>query len=218
MKALAIIVLLLVPAAARAQATNFGALAPDASMLTVTTGAEHGFVVSGGYAHVLAVGSRDVVLGGELSLDWAELDLGDFRVRAGAIAPVVELGRWKLVAGAAALVRGTHDDIARMIDIGMDGAVLAGHYAPHWFAAGEAGADWAFATRIAATDAYRMQVYDGARDGWYHNTGCLIRLGLQAGVSFGGNDITLRGGWLRDVKGVPPTFPIYAMLGYDRRW
>lgn len=105
-----------------------------------------------------------------------------------------------------------------MIDLGGDVAVLAGHYAPRWFAAAEVGFDWALATHIDHSDAYRMLVYADARDGWYGNTGGLFRYGLQGGITFGGNDVVLRAGQLRDVAGNPPLFPIYGTLSYDRRW
>ena len=220
MKALttAIAVLVAMPAAAHAQDLNFGTLEEGTNVATLTTGAEHGLVLGGGYAHVMAVADRPLVLGADLALSAAGMDLHDFRVRAGALVPIVGDGRWKVIGGVAAVVRGTNNDVAQMIDVGTDVAVLAGRYAPRWFAVAEVGFDWAIATHIANSETYRMLAYPDARDGWYRNAGGLLRVGVQSGVSFGGNDIILRAGALRDDAGDPPLLPFYATLSYDRRW
>lgn len=219
MKWLVTLALLVVaPLTARAQAVNFNALDEGTNLATVATGAEYGLVLGLGYGHVLAVADRPVVLAGELALQWAEVDVSDFRIRAGAYAPLVGRGRWKLIGGLTSIVRGTSNDAARMLDVGADVALLAGHYAPRWFAAAEAGFDWAIATRIAPSDTYRMQVYADARDGWYAIPGGMFRYGIQGGITFGDNDVVLRAGQQRDIAGELPLFPFYATLGYDRRW
>jgi hypothetical protein len=220
MAALTIVAALLLaaPHTAHAQAHNFAALEDRTNAVTVTTGAEHGLVVGIGYARVLALADHTVVPFADVSLQWADVDVDDFRLRAGALAPIVGNGRWKLIGGVTSTIRGTHNDIARMINVGADAALLAGHYARHWFVAGELGFDWAITTHIAHSDAYRMDTYAGARDGWYGNTGGILRYGAQAGVSFGRYDVILRAGRLLDVSGQPPMFPLYATLTFNTRW
>lgn len=215
---IAVIAVLLAAPLAHAQDINFGAVDDDTHVVTVTTGAEHGLVLGAGYARVLALPDRQLVLGGDVALQWAEVDASDFRVRAGALAPIAWYGRWTLVGGVMSVVRGTDNEAARMINLGTDVSVLAGYYAPRWYAALETGFDWAFATHVDHSDTYRMQVYADARDGWYGNPGGTLRAGIQGGVSFGGNDIILRAGRLHDIEGKPALFPFYATLGYDRRW
>lgn len=215
---LAAAVLCAAPLVARAQAINFGALEDATNVVTLTSGAESGIVVGAGYAYIAHVAERPLVLRGDLTLGAAEIDVHDFRLRAGALAPIVCHGRWQVIGGLAAAVRGTHDEIARMIGLGTDFTLLAGDYAPGWFAAAEVGFDWALATHIEHSDAYRMLVYTDARDGWYGNPGGLLRYGVQGGVSLGGNDVILRAGQLRDVAGKLAMFPIYATLSYDRHW
>ena len=210
--------LALVPITAHAGDINYGAIDDGANVVTVTTGAEHGFVVGAGYGRVLTVADRLVVVGGDVALDWAEIDVDDFRVRGGAAAPIVTHGRLQLVGSLNATLRGTNNDLGRMINLGADAALLAGYYAPHWFAAAEAGFDWAAATHITHSDGYRMLVYADARDGWYGNSGGLFRYGVQAGASFASNDLVLRAGQLRDVAGNPALFPVYVTLAYNRRW
>ena len=218
MKLVAVAVLVAAPLTAQAQDINFGALDDGANRVSLTAGAEHGLSLGAGYARVVSVASRELVIGGDLTLGWAEVDVDDFRLRAGLLAPIVGHGRWKLIGGVTSTVRGTKNHVARMINVGADATVLAGHYAPSWFVAGEVGFDWALATHIAHTDAYRMEVYADARDGWYGNTGGNLRYGLQGGVSFGRNDVILRAGRMQDVDGNPAMFPFYATLTYGARW
>jgi len=210
--------LIAAPLTASAQDINFGALADDTHIATVTTGAEHGLLLGAGYDRVVTLGDRPLVVGGQLALQWAEVDVDDFRLRLGALAPIFDRGNWKVVGAVCSTVRGTRNDTARMINVGPDVAVLAGRYSRHWFAVAELGFDWALATHVTHSDAYRMLVYADARDGWYGNAGGTLRAGLQTGVSFGGNDVILRAGRLADIGGKPPMFPVYATVAYDRRW
>jgi len=205
----------LTPLAAHAQDINFGALEERANLVTVSTGLEYGFVFGAGYARAL---SRDMVLGGDVTLGWAEADLGDFRLRAGGQARLFGRDRWHLIGGLAATVRGTRNDISQMINIGTDAVVLAGYYAPHWFVAGELGFDWALATHVTHDEDYRMAVYADARDGWYGNAGGNLRYGLQGGVSLSRYDVILRAGRLLDVSGNAPMMPIYGTLSVGARF
>jgi hypothetical protein len=217
MKSIFTLILLLAPVTARAD-INFGAIREDSNVATLTTGAEQGLVLGMGYARVLSFAGRPLVLGGDVALQWAEVDPSDFRVRAGGLLPLITHGRWKLIGGLSSTVRGTNNQIARMISAGTDATLLAGRYSRRWYAAAEAGFDWALATHVEHSDDYRMQVFAEARDGWYGNPGGTFRYGVQGGVSFGRNDVILRAGKLVDVAGKPPLLPIYATLGYDRRW
>jgi hypothetical protein len=191
---------------------NFASVDDGTHVVSVTTGAEHGLVLGAGYARMLSVKDQPILVRTELALQWAEVDVSDFKLRAGALVPIVGNDRWKVIGGVTAIVRGTDNDIARMINAGADAAVLAGYYRPRWFAALEGGFDWALATHIDHSDEYRMS-FEGARDGWYHNAGGILRYGVQAGVSFAGNDIILRAGKLQDAM-----LPFYATLAYDRRF
>ena len=218
MNKIIIVAVLVTALPAYAQDINFGALEDDANVASISTGAEHGLVLGAGYGRVVSVAERRFVLGGDFALQWAEVDVSDVRLKLGVQAPLVERGRFKLIGAAATLVRGTRNDTARMVSVGPDVAVLGGFYARHWFAAAELGVDWALATHITHDDAYRMQVYADARDGWYGSSATTLRTGVQTGASFGGNDIVLRLGRLQDLAGNPALVPFYATLGYDRRW
>jgi hypothetical protein len=213
-----IAVLLAAPLTASAQHVNFASLEEDTNVVTVTTGAEYGLMLGAGYGRALSVADRPIIVGAHLTLGWAEVDVSDFQLRAGALAPIVGDGHWKLVGGVNAIVRGTNNEIARMMNVGTDVALLGGRYAPHWFVAAEVGFDWAMATHVAHNDDYRMAVFADARDGWYGNAGGMVRGGVQTGVSFGRHDMILRAGRLLDVAGKPAMFPFYGTLTFDTRW
>jgi hypothetical protein len=206
------------PRKAQADGLNFGALDEGDHRVSLTAGAEHGLGLGAAYARVTSFAGRELVLSGDLTLGWAEVDANDFKLRGVASAPLVERGRWKVVGALAAQVRGTKNAIARMVNAGVDATLLAGRYTPRWFAAAELGYDWAVATHIDHTDGYRMAVYADARDGWYRNTGGNLRYGLQGGVSFGRNDVILRAGKQQDSGGNATMIPFYATLTYGLRW
>jgi hypothetical protein len=209
--------LLAVPTAARAQSLNVGALHDDDNVVTVTTGHEHGLVLGAGYARAVPVAERTHVVAGDVMLGWAEVDAGDYRARAGGLAPVIGRGRWRLLAGLGATVRGTENDLGRMTTVGTDATLLGGFYDRRGFGALELGADWAMATYVEHGDLYRMS-FPEARDRWLGNAGGLVRAGVQGGASFGRVDLVLRFGRMIETSGAAPLFPMYATLTVDTRW
>jgi len=188
------------------------------NQVTVTTGLEYGLVLGAGYERSVTLLGRRIALAGDATLAWAEADAGDYRLRAGATAPIIGRGAWRLVGSVAPTVRGTSNATADMTGVGVDAAVLAGRYVPRWFVALELGFDWAIATRIVHSDAYRMSVYEDARDGWYGDPGGNLRYGMQGGVSVGRYGVILRAGTMRDTSGRPPLLPFYATLAVDARF
>jgi hypothetical protein len=221
MKAAAIMMLLLsasVPVAARAQELNLAALDETSNVVHVRTGAEYGFVAGVGYSRVVPLLERRLVLTGDATLPWATLDASDYRVRVGAMLPLVGARRWKLAGALAPTVRGVKTELSRMTDLGADAALVGGYYARRWFAAAEVGFDWALTTYVAHTDTYRDNVYGGARDGWYANAGGNARAGAQGGVTLGRSDVILRAGAVRDVSGGEPLLPFYATLAVNAKW
>lgn len=217
MKILLVLVLLGLPAIARGQHLNVASLDGSANVATLTTGAEHGLVVGVGYARVQPVADRALVLGGELAFGLAEPDVSDFRVRAGALAPIAARGPWRLLGGATAILRGTENDLGRLTNVGVDLAIVAGRYARRGFVAAELGFDWGMATYVAHSDAYRRVVYEDARDAWHGNAAGTLRAGVQAGVAIGRHDLVLRAGRTVAV-GEPGLIPFYATLSLDTRW
>jgi hypothetical protein len=209
---------LLLPLSAQAQALNLGALDGASHIVHVRTGAEYGFVAGVGYARIVALPDRSLVLTADATLPWAALDLNDYQLRVGGALPLVEARRWKLAAAIAPTLRGTRNELSRMTAVGTDVGVVAGYYAPRAFAAAELGFDGAFTTYVAHTQAYRQNLFAGARDGWYSMPGGNVRAGLQGGLSFGRYGVILRAGMVRDVSGEAPLIPFYGTLGVNARW
>jgi hypothetical protein len=214
----AMVSLLLATLDASADDLNIAALRDDANVATVQTGAEYGLVLGAGYARVTSFADRPLIIGADLTVGWAEVDIDDFRLRANALTPFVNGQRWKVLGGVAASLRGANNNLGRMINLGGDARILAGRYAPRGFIAAELGADWAFATHVEHGDTYRMIVYADAKDGWYGNTGSMLRAGLQGGVTLGRHDVILRAGRLVDTAGDPPLLPFYGTLTFNTRW
>lgn len=211
-------VLCVASVSARAQNVNIAAVAKDDNVVTVTTGVEYGFALGVAYGRVVSVADRPVVVGGELTLGLAEIDAHDFRLRANGLMPIVGQGRWKVLGGLSTSLRGTHNEIASMVDFDADAAVFAGRYTRRTLIVAELGLDYGLATHIAHTDEYRMTVYADARDGWYGNPGGILHAGLQAGASFGRYDAFLRFGRLVDTSGEPPMLPFYGTVSAGTRW
>jgi hypothetical protein len=215
-------VLLLAVLAARtagAQEVNLARLGGEGqNRVSVRTGGEYGLVAGVGYSREVEALGRTMLLGADMTLPWAGLDAGDWRLRASALVPIVGGEHWKLAGIFAPTVRETTNDVARMTGVGVDVGAVGGWYARRWFAALEAGADWEIATYVKNSDRYRQIIYAGARDGWYRMPGGNFRLGLQTGLSFSRFDVALRAGRLLDVGGNSPPLPYYVTLGLTTRF
>lgn len=218
MTRLALIALLASAVPAHAQEINLRSLDEEPNRVHVSTGAEYGFVAGAGYSRILPLLDRKIVLTGEATLPWASFDLADYRVRTGALVPIVGSTRWKLAGALAPTLRGTHNAVGSMTDLGVDVSVVGGFYMPRWFVALEAGVDLALTTHVSHSDAYRMTVHADAKDGWFAHAGANLRGGLQAGVSFDRYDVILRAGQVRDSSGAAPLLPFYGTLAVAARW
>src|SRR5262247_3689471 len=115
------------PFAARAQEVNLSLLDEEpANRVHVRTGAEYGFVAGVGYARTVSLLDRRLLLTADLTMPWAGLDASDYRVRAGALVPIVGSRSWRLAGTFAPTVRGTHNDAATLTSIGADFGVQGG--------------------------------------------------------------------------------------------
>jgi hypothetical protein len=210
--------LLFVSLDARAQQINLSSLDAEPNRVHVTTGAEHAFVAGAGYSRILPFLDRQIVLGADATLPWAGIDVSDYRLRASALVPIVGTQRWKLAASLAPIVRGTHNKISTLTDVGLDVGMVGGFYTRRIFIAGELGFDAALSTHVTHSDEYRMNVHPDAVDGWYASPGGNLRAGVQAGVAFARYDVMLRIGQVRDVDGNAPLLPFYGTITAGSRF
>lgn len=206
------------PAAARAQAARPDLLATADGAVELRVGADDALVAELGYARAVPLLGRLAIVDGALEVPWDSLDAGDWRVRAGLALPLVGPGPWLVMARVAPTLRVTDNEVARLVGLGADLGLVAGYYAARWLAAAELGIDAELATHVTPSREYRMTVYDGAATGWYAAPGGIVRGGVQLGVRFGASDLTLRAGLRELTSGDQPALPLYATLGYARRW
>jgi hypothetical protein len=210
-------VVLAVAAATRAPAQELNLATTSTArpdIVEVRTGLDHAFLGELGYRRVLAWGERQLLVGGDVGVPWARLDLGDYRVRATVGLP---LGgeHWKLAGWLSPTLRGTDNAASDMTALGADLRLTGGYYARRWFIAGEMGVDWVAATRISFSEAYRTQGYSGAKDGWYRTPGGTTYAGLHGGVSFSSFDLVVRAGHPRTTSLEQQTVPLYLTVGVN---
>jgi hypothetical protein len=203
---------------ASAQEINLASLDEQPNRLSISTGAEYGFVAGVGYSRILPFLDRHLVLTGEATLPWASIDVMDYRVRTSALVPIVGTTHWKLAGALAPTLRSLESNVYSMTDLGVDASLVGGYYARRWYVALENGVDFALSTHVTHGDEYRMNIHMDAKDGWYSNPGANIRSGLQAGVAFDRYDIILRAGRVIDSNGEAPLIPFYGTLTVDARW
>ena len=202
---------------AAAQDLNVAATKAGTHVVSSSVGFEDAMVASLGYGYAARVGDRTVMLGGDVTLPWAKVDVGDFRLRVGGLVPVLEGDRWRLLARLMPVVRGSESGVNRMTNVGLEGGLAGGYYGRRWFAAAELGADWAALTYVQHSAAYRHIIYADAKDGWYRTTGMTLRAGLVGGYSFEAVDVVLRAGQDRDLRLQTLFAPLYVTLGFNAR-
>jgi hypothetical protein len=205
-------------ATAYAEEINLASLDEQPNRLSLSTGAEYGFVAGVGYSRILPFLDRQVVLTGDATLPWASIDVMDYRIRASALVPIIGTTRWKLAGALAPTLRSLESNVYSMTDVGVDASIVGGYYARRWFVALENGVDFALSTHVTHSDEYRMNVHMDAKDGWYSNPGANIRGGVQAGVAFDRYDVIVRAGRVLDSNGEAPLIPFYGTLTVDARW
>ncbi len=204
-------------APAAANTLNVTATAPGTQVVSSSAGLESAFVATLGYGYALPFADRMLVVGADVTLPWADPDVGDFKLRGNALVPILGHGAWRLLGELSPIVRGSKNEISRMTNLGFDTSVVGGYYGRRWFAAAEFGVDWAVLTRVDHTERYRDLVYDDAQSGWYRSTGANVRAGLFGGYSFDSVDVVLRAGQQRDQEFENVMLPAYVTVGVNVR-
>jgi hypothetical protein len=200
---------------ASAQELNLATVsAQRPNVVYLRTGMEHGFIASVGYDRVFGVRDRVLVLGVELGVPIVQPDTGNYEMRLGLMAPLVAGHGWALSARIGPTVRWGDNPTASVTSLDLEASLLGGYYARRGFIALEAGVDWAAVSQMKFHQAYRDQVYAGARDGYYGNTGGTFRAGLQGGISLGRVDLVARVGAPFNIDFSMQHVPYYATLGF----
>ena len=180
-------------------------------------GFDYGMTLGLGYGYKLNT-RIPAVVNIEYSFPAGERLFDDFKVRLGGQVQLVQWNGLAVTAKIYSPFRRYENSMVRLINFGGEFSGVVGYYRKHWYVAGEFGFDKAIVTHIQHTDIVREN-YPGVQDGWYVPTGGNYFFGLQAGVSIGRNDISLKAGGLA-TQGwkTTPYVPKYIGLGYNRRF
>lgn len=203
-----------------AQTLNWGSLKPtDRHILNANAGLDFGTTFGIGYGYHIDNKLFPLVLQADLSVPSGSRIAGDFKTRIGGQVNWIDYHHLRVSTKLQCVFRRTEFDFVRLVNFGSDFSGTVGYYRLHWFVAGEVGFDKAIVTNFRHSQAYRDQ-YADVVDGWYQPpTGGNFYYGLQAGVSFGKNDIYLRTGKLisQDFRSAP-LLPFYFQLGYNLKF
>ncbi len=205
------------PTVARGQ-WNLARLTPGESRMHVTAGVDPAVIPSIGYDRVASLFGRTAQVGVEGGVVAGEADLRDFRARLSGRVQLVRYGGLRLAASAAAITRGTDNDVFRAVNFGADLGATGGFYQRGWFVAGEIGFDKAVMTHVTHTKQYRDENYAEAKNGWYLDNGGTWRFGVASGVAIGRTELMLRAGIPRTQGGESLPLPAYVSLGLGVRF
>lgn len=171
-----------------------------------------------GYARAFDVGQHPVQVAAEVGVVTTGADARDFRTRLGIQSSLIQWNSWHLTGSATFVMRGTENSVYRAFSFGSDISGTVGSYHRRWFAAGEGGFDKSVITHLTATDWYRENVFPGAKDAWYLDTGGTFHYGAIGGLSLGRTEVVGRAGWLRTerYRALMPT--MYASVGVGVRY
>lgn len=167
-----------------AQTSNFQHAEDGRYELSLAFGLDPAVVTSVGITRWTGVGDRLVGLSLEGTLPVAEVDLHDYRVRAGASLSLVQFGTFHLATQVGLSARGTQNVHFTAHGFGADLAAFLGHYGQRTFAAVELGYDKAVLEHIEHRPFY-LANYPDAVDGWYKAPAGTFRFGLTMGASLG---------------------------------
>lgn len=201
-----------------AQTLNWQAFQPGQKHLVhLQTGWDYGLNFGVGYARKFNT-KWPVLTNIEYSFPAGERVFDDFKVRIGGQVEVIRAGGFSFTAKLYSPIRRYENNLARLFSFGSEFSGVAGFYRKKWFVAGELGFDKAVATHVKHPQR-ALDNYAGLQNGWYVPTGGNWFYGLQAGFSFGSNDLTLKAGNLASQGWkTAPFIPKYVVLGYNRRF
>ena len=143
----------------------------------------------------------------------------DFKTKLGIQIRLVEFNNFQVSARIYGVFRRYETEMVRLVNFGSDMSVAAGYYRKNWFVAAEGGFDKSVVTHFRHSQRARDR-YPDVAGGWYQpSNGGNFYYGLQAGFSFGKNDIYATAGKVINQNlETTPMAPYYAQLGYNLRF
>ncbi len=186
-------------------------------VMSLSFGLEHGAVYSLGYGYQIHK-KTPLLLNMTVSLPAGNQLVDDFKVRIGGQQKIFGSRNFLTTAKVYGVFRRFDNDFARFLNFGSEFAIVTGYYRPRWFVAGEFGFDKAIVTHIQHSDLAR-DYYNDIKNGWYIPSGGNFFCGIQGGLTFAKNDLTLNlGKYSTQYLNSGTTLPFYAQLGYNLRF
>ena len=169
-----------------------------------------------GYA--LKVGKQNpVFLSADVALPMGNKLTDELKTRIGAQIEVFSKNRFSVSARAFANFRKHRTELVRMLSFGSELSLLAGHYRPNWFIAGEIGMDKAIVTHLKHSDV-QVDFYPDIYNGWIMPAGGHLFYGMVAGKKLGNQlDLNLRlGATNGQSDDRDALLPFYLQLGLTK--
>lgn len=201
-----------------AQNVNWNRATPDNHHLVyANAGLNYGAIASLGYGYQLNI-AVPVLLSAEFSIPFGHQPFDDLKSKLGGQVALLRAGNFSASVKAYGLFRRYESRLVRLESFGSETGAVFGYYKRKWFLAAELSFDKAITTHLVHGEAMREN-NPGLKDGWYIPTGGNLQYGIQAGYSFGKNDLHLSAGKIvaQDFKAAP-TLPFYLQLGCNRRF
>jgi len=212
------IALFFIPYLGKAQNVNWKSFSDShQQLINLNVGWDYAPSVGLGYGY--RINSKiPVVMNASFSLPLGHNLPDDFKTKLGAQLKVVSIGNFSATAKVYGLFTRYQSDYTRLLSFGSEFAAVAGFYKKHWYVAGECGFDKAISTQVMNSGKMK-EYYPGIQDGWYVPTGGNFFYGIQSGISFKTNDVTLNLGKTitQDFKSTP-LIPFYFQVGFNRRF
>ena len=208
--------LILTMSCLQAQTINWGSLDSNRHIINANAGFDYGAVFGVGYGYQIKNNLFPMIANIEYSFPSGENLFDDFKTKIGVQISWFEFHHFQFSTKLHGVFRRYETDYARLVNFGSDLSGVVGYYRSKWFVAGEVGFDKAIITHFKHTGLYSDQFPD-VSNGWFGpTTGGNFYYGLQAGYSFGRNDLYIRAGKVltQDFK-TSPLIPAYAQLGYN---
>ncbi len=201
-------------ASARAQVATYpGADTPTSAALG--TGLDSGLTFDATLARRFDPNSwRSPVLAQlTLTLPYAKLDVGDYALAATTRTTLIPHRLFGVHVEGGLVFRHAQNAVYTASAPGWQSALLVGHSGARFGVLGELGIEQFVAARMTHSAAYRRQVYDNARDGWYRLPATTLRAGLRLAIRGDQIEGSLTAGVLSTAQGTFLIPPVYGRLG-----
>lgn len=215
---LSLLLLFQVSIACFAQNINWKQVSPENKHLIYAgAGLNFGAVASVGYGYQLNT-PLPILVNTEFSAPFGNNIFDDFKTKLGGQAQVWHGGNFSAAVKIYGVFRRYESTLVRMENFGSETGAVLGFYKRKWYVAAEFDFDKAITTHVHHSPVM-LDDNPSVRDGWYIPTGGNALYGIQTGLSFGKNDLSLSLGKMvtQDFK-TAPTLPFYLQLGYGLRF